>query len=374
MNLLVTLSAALCLWSGCLAESYTIPDQELARLAQTAPETRGQKVRVVQQLSWEDSPPPAPHRHHAQCGHYHSDVVLAVYGHYPRRTHQRRDFTGSSINISPQAGGGGASGGGGGKGGGGSAGSGGGSVNTGSISDGKALAVAAVVAAAFFTVFIVATEGKRYDGWVSVEPDHPIHLVYRDGRQQVLPLSNLTPQDARKAHHALVVGETLYDMDFIGRAPLSRRGWTWKMEGGAMSLAPPIDDATTLQPGALMELGYFPDQNLGVVGFLALAGGTHRGADVLGVRTGFGLHLMPLQLGRVHLGAYGLFGSSFDGIEGDQQSLAFRRDFTVGGGALIEVDLSTRLALSARAGVHIIGPTSALPINTSLLTLGLATY
>ncbi|MEO1273213.1 MAG: hypothetical protein AAFX99_34435 [Myxococcota bacterium] len=391
--------------SGCLSESYAIPDDEIERLAQQSPAERSKRVRVVQRLYWEESPRPAAHRHDRGCGHYHNHVVFHT-SRYPaphRTTGQR--ITKRTRTVIPHGGGGGSragspqagrpvSGGGGAAGGpkgsrgapntgkgsngrgaqGGPKGGGGGGGNTGTINDGKALAAAVVVGAALFTVGLVATEGKRYDGWVEVEPDHPVHLTYRDGRTEVLPLSNLTPSAARDVRSAVLVDEHAYDFEFAGRAPLSRQGWTWKFEGGAMDLAMPTDGSTSLQPGALMELGYFPTQHLGIVGYLALAGGTHQGADVLGVRYGLGLQLMPLHVGRFHFGAYGMGGPSFDGIEGDDQRLTWRNDLAVGGGALMEVDLTTRLALSSRIGIHVVGPGTDTAVNTMMTTFGVAVY
>src|SRR5690606_14381208 len=47
--ILVTLALAT-LVSGCLSDSYTIPDNELERLVSVPPDQRGQRVRVVQRL------------------------------------------------------------------------------------------------------------------------------------------------------------------------------------------------------------------------------------------------------------------------------------------------------------------------------------
>ena len=384
------------LTSGCLSEAYTVSDREIERLAQTPPEERARRVRVAQRLSWQDAPSAAPHRHEQGCDHYHHvDLHIPHTVDPPARVrvgarpnkkviiHRGPSGRGAnprgagrprpSAGRGPRAGRGGR-----GRGArgsrGGSRGGGGGGSSGGAIKDGKALAAAIVIGAAVVTVGLVATEGKRYDGWVEVDPDHPVHLVYDDGSTQMMSLSELTPEDARDARHMILVDEYAYDMDFLGRAPLSRQGWTWKFEGGFMALAPPNDLATELHPGAWMELGYFPHQSVGLVGFLGLAGGMEGSADVLGVRTGLGLEIMPLRLGRLHLGAYGIAGMSFDGIEGPDQALTFREDPIVGGGGLLEIDLTTRLALTARAGVHVVGPRTDSPVNTVMTTFGLAVY
>src|SRR5689334_10116994 len=46
--------------AGCAVNSYRIPSSELARLAQTPPEARGQHVRVVQEIVQSDVPPAPP--------------------------------------------------------------------------------------------------------------------------------------------------------------------------------------------------------------------------------------------------------------------------------------------------------------------------
>jgi len=396
--------------SGCLSEAYTVSSNEIERLAQRPPEQRAKRIRVTQRRSLQDAPRPARHRHHGDCGHFNNSSIHIpnIDPGGPIRVSGRR--VGKKVTIhhrgsSPRAGRGGRprAGRGGrpnaGRGGRPNAGRGGRPVagsprasgrgsrgargrsggrssggNSGAIKDGRVLAAVVVIGAAMVTVGLIASESQRFDGWVEVEPDHPIHLTYRDGTTQMMSLSELTLEDARDARHMILVEERKYDMDFLGPAPLNRKGWTWKLEGGLMALAPPNDEATALHYGAWMELGYFPHQNIGIVSFLGLAGGIEDGADVLGVRTGLGLEVMPLHLGRLHLGAYGVAGLTFDGIEGPDQELAFREDNMIGGGALLELELTTLFAISARAGLHVIGPQTDAPVNTFMTTFGLAVY
>src|SRR5215216_3193702 len=54
--------AALLAVTGCPSQSHRIPKSELYALSQTPPESRGERVRVVQSLGSTDEPPqPAPH-------------------------------------------------------------------------------------------------------------------------------------------------------------------------------------------------------------------------------------------------------------------------------------------------------------------------
>jgi hypothetical protein len=53
---LATLLAAALASVGCASASYRIPHDELMRLSQTAPEQRGQRVRVIQSLGGDEPP------------------------------------------------------------------------------------------------------------------------------------------------------------------------------------------------------------------------------------------------------------------------------------------------------------------------------
>ena len=53
LPLLLALSCSL---SGCLSDSYTIPDEEIVRLSELPPEERPERVRVIQRWGTEDEP------------------------------------------------------------------------------------------------------------------------------------------------------------------------------------------------------------------------------------------------------------------------------------------------------------------------------
>ena len=123
-----------------------------------------------------------------------------------------------------------------------------------------------------------------------------------------------------------------------------------------------------------MALGFFPTQHVGVLGFLTLSGDTHDGADVLALRYGAEVQAMPLRLGSLHLGGFGAAGLSYDGIEGPGTPLAEFNDTMFSAGAMAELEVSTRLALSLRAGATWFNRDDGLSDPTFMVTLGVAVY
>ena len=60
MRALAVVLAGCLIASGCAANSYRIPPDELARLARLPPEARGQRVRVIQEVAASDVPAAPP--------------------------------------------------------------------------------------------------------------------------------------------------------------------------------------------------------------------------------------------------------------------------------------------------------------------------
>src|SRR5690606_18975098 len=56
----LVLVSAISLAPGCLSQTYTIPKRDLQGLAQTHPEARGSRVRVIQNFAGSEAPPEAP--------------------------------------------------------------------------------------------------------------------------------------------------------------------------------------------------------------------------------------------------------------------------------------------------------------------------
>ena len=338
--------ATLVTLTGCLASSYRVSEDELERIVEIPPEQRGGALRVVQRLSWDDEPPEvAPDR--VSCGdRSHYSGHLHIYAH-----HHHGHGGGAAVKGGSSGGGGGGN----------------------SIGGGKEMAALVVVAAALFTVGLVATEGARWDGWVSVAPDHPVHLLYPDDTTSTVSLAELRAEDLDGPYEAVISEHRGWGMDLKRRAPLSREGFAWKFEMGSMELSPP-GEARPMGLAALVELGYFPTQHVGLLGFLTLSGDTHEGKDVLAIRYGAEIQAMPLRLGRLHLGGYGAAGLTYDGVEGPTSPRRQSSDTMFGAGALAELDLSTRLALSVRAGLTWITRDGEVEDPTFMTTVGLAVY
>lgn len=303
--------------SGCVTNTYRIPNGELARLAQTPPEARGEHVRVIQEIGESDAPP-------AEAVGPETRIILVP------------DI---SISTGVRTGGG-SRGGGGGKGGIGKVGGGG--------SDGKGQAIVFLVIAATALVVVAGIEGSRFDGWAKLHPMHPVHLYGHDGSYQVRPLAWVDPPTVAWTDRAFV-RETEGPWLQLERAPLSRQGWTYGMYGGTGSLESKFGEKE-LGPAFTVQLGYFPQQALGVV-FSTFFGWRQNRLDATMFESRYTLELQgfPIVAGPLHAGLFGGIGLGYrweDGITGGNAGTSA---FT--GGAMLQLDINTRVALAARFGI-----------------------
>ncbi len=325
--LVAVVVAGMLIATGCVANSYQIPRGDLQRLAATPPEARGERVRVIQEIGGTDVPA-------AQPVSMETQVVLVP------------DV---SISVSPDRGrryggwSGGSRGGGRwgklGKSGGGSGGSG---------SDGKAAAVVFLVVAAVALVAIAGVEGSRFDGWARLHPMHPVHLIGRDGGYTVLPLAWVDPGTAAWADKAIVRPHE-GPWQPLERHPLHRTGPTYSMYGGAGSLRSAYGDLG-VGPAFTVQAGYFPAQQVGILASVYLGWRDNQALDtVFESRYMLELQAMPLALGRFHAGFYAGAGAAYrfeDGVpDGNNGSSA------LAGGAMFQLDVNTRIALTARFGM-----------------------
>jgi len=133
----------------------------------------------------------------------------------------------------------------------------------------------------------------------------------------------------------------------LDRLPLDRRGATFKLDSGTIAFD--FAGATLAGPAMNVQVGYFFTRKLGLLANLGLAGGAATGGLVPRHALGLELQAFPLAWGRVHLGAFGnggmaitevLVGSNPTYVDGP----------SVGGGLLAELDLTSRLAFTLRAG------------------------
>jgi hypothetical protein len=298
--------------AGCLSTAHRVPGHELQALAQTPPEQRGERVRVIQGFASEEQPPEAPRVHGG------AQVVVVAHG------------GGGSRRRGPPARRSAAS----------------------RSDDARFWLIAAVAVAAGLAV----TEGARYDGWVRVHPMHPVHMYGPMGEYTWVPLAQITPETAAWARKAFV-RETEGPWERLGRAPLDRAGWTYSVLLGAAQIPSAAERAAsggdaTGEPGFMghIQIGRYLSQEFGMVLDFGLGYRTNDfGKTVFEARNALELQVMPLSAGRIHGGAYGQIGVGVrveDGARGED-----RRAFQFGGGALLQLEITTRLAITGRAGL-----------------------
>jgi hypothetical protein len=334
---LAVLSLLLCplLLLGCLSNSYYIERDELQRLSSMPPEERWQSVRAVQRMGGDDNP---PEDDSAIGGSTHGDVYVSTvvidshyhHHHYPPRRTVYRPVADASGTVSsapastaPK-------------------------VSSSKKGNGKAESAAivavAVVAAAGAGFVLAASEGSRYDGWVAVNPDEPLHLRLRGGITRPVALSSLSPADI-----ALADGATIYEGDRerfpkLGRAPLDRAGFTFTtaLHFGGM---PQIDASPATGFGGYALIG----GNIANVVTLGLGATADTGLDakhsLLTATVAPEIQIFPVR----YVGVYGAAGWAFRNTSIDYGTRA-DEGWLMRGGLLGEIPMTTRLALQGRAG------------------------
>ena len=336
---------AVVLAAGCASNSYEIRGTELQRLAQTPPETRGERVRVVQQLGDADVGPehpvnagtqivffPEPTVFGPQREHYYSNNGLDAAG---KVADHRAPVNGGGLNLG----------------------------NT-KAGDGKAAAVAILATAAVIMFVAAGVEGSRFDGYAQLHPMHPVYVFGKDGGLSVMPLAWIDPQTAAWADHA-IVRDTEGPWHPLERAPLDREGFSYALlfGGGTMKS---VDGSNDRGFAGQIQFGYFPDQQYGVLANTffgwrdTMAGGT-----VYESRYTLELDGYPVHAGPLHLGFYGGGGFAYR-IEDNDASPG---SIALQGGGLVQLDINTRLALTAR-----FGPTYAHDEKMLDALVGLSVY
>ena len=342
---------------GCLGPSYVIPKDEIRRLAKVEPARRGNHVRVVQRFSTADEPPAAeawpapPPNRPGRAAEAHPDGDLNGAAWWWWWGPPGRPIVSPRFGVSSRSG----------------------VVATGtppgavvpnrarpdgvgtralsratstssSGSDlGKAVALVAV-AAAVVGVGLAVSEGSRYDGWVAVHPAHPVHVV-ASRRHRVVPLWQLADEPIAEDEEAILVRHEGAGMWLRGRAPLDRTGFSYGFDASRQLLA--LDQNTSAAlGGSTVQIGFWPVWWAGVeVGAMMGWGSDGMGLAVSRFQPRIELELMPLRLWRFHLG--GLVAWGLDVVARDLRG-ADRSDMVSTAGAMLQFDLTTRLALTAR--------------------------
>ena len=351
---------------GCLSNEYVVPRAELSRLAQLPPEQRGQRVRVVQDLgdrrggaidTTQPPPAPAPASGYDQGGApppegyveggVEPDVGIGVGvmiapvpplvppfppglpgpgfagGPGPRGLPNRAMGRSAPAPRGSTPGRVGKSGGGGGK------------------DDLIALAIVVALAA---TVGMVATEGARYDGEVAMYPWQPVHLRDGNGQEREVPLAEVAAAEAQATSKAVVMDDEGWGLMRLGRRPLDRQGFAFKMDLGGFHSSNASLDGDGMGFG--LQFGYFPHHRVGVLGGWSIAGGSDSAGKSF-TRNNLALEaqVFPVGIWRLYLGGFGHAGIQY----ADDAAGGTRNGTAVGGGLLLELGLTARLALTLRA-------------------------
>jgi hypothetical protein len=389
--------------AGCISNEYVIPHDELQRLVTTPPEVRGQQVHVIQDLGsrradavptdgpeWQQQaqpwpqqqpqePPPPEDSYGGNPGiDLQGNIYVSADGHpvqttgggggwrgtpqpLGRATASSGGWKGTPPSGGSITGGHGTSSGGGWHGtpsGGGSSSGGGSGINFsgggGGGNGGEAMVVLAVVLAAIAVVMaisLVSSEGLRFDGIAQMSPWQPVHLKQRRGDELVIALGDLTPVAIDGTVEAKVMDDEGYGIRTLDHLRLDRR-WApvFKLDAGSMTFA----------RGGGVHSGIITDMQFGMfvrpwLGLLLTAGvggaGDEYGATLTRHTFGFEAQSLPMALGPLQLGGYFNVGaaaiaSTVDGSGDVEWGNA------IGGGVLGELQVTSRLALTVRAGAN----------------------
>ena len=329
MRLIALVVAAAVVMTGCASSTYKIPAYELQRLAQQPPETRADRVRVQQELGDADVGPPQPVTAETQVVIFPHIHVGGAYER--RRYYQSGSSWGSSGGSGSPSGRGGAS-----------------SLKMNGGGDGKAAAIVILVVAAVALVAVAAVEGSRFDGYAQLHPMHPVYLVGRDGGRVVLPLAWIDPPTAQWAKYGLV---RRHEGPFnqLERAPLDREGWNYSMYGGIGTFES-ADGNKAAGTATTIQLGYFPSHPIGIVGSIFF-GWRQNAVDETLFESRYTLELQgyPIHTGPFQVGGYIGGGAAYrfeDGIDGGNSGSS-----ALIGGGMLQLDVNTRIAITARLGV-----------------------
>ncbi|HXU65600.1 MAG TPA: hypothetical protein VN962_28055 [Polyangia bacterium] len=350
---------------GCTSNEYVIPHEELARLAATPPMQRGARVRVIQELGDRRSDPVpvtvAPPEEPPPVAEDESRADLQINISDGGSRGGSAYGTGSGGRVVHGGGGHGAGfhGGGGGGGGGGGNGD-------------AALIVLIVVVAVVVAIGLVSSEGVRFDGFVAMSPAQPVHLRGADGREATLPIADLSPELAAGVVEAKVMDDEGYGISRLDGAPLDRRGGVFKLDSGTIAFGVP--GGAAVGPAMDVQVGLFVTRRVGLLLSLGLAGAGTSSTGGLIPRHALGAELeaLPWEAGRLHVGLFAGGGMALTETFAGGVPTTISGP-SMGGGALAELDVTSRMALTLRAG----GSVAKLDRTwtpAGLVTAGVAVY
>jgi hypothetical protein len=242
------------------------------------------------------------------------------------------------------------------------------------------VAVAATAAVVTGGAFFIAapTEGGRFDGWASLDESQPVMLVDPDGGRRWVSLSDIGEGEAARAERGVVLDDG--GMARLHRAPLNRFGFASRLEVGAASLSAQGGTAD-YAPQMRLTFGGFPLHRVGILvggqfaaGSATVSANSDTQGTVFNGRVFGEVDWFPLRLGAFYGGVFAEAGLGTARHDLGAGTLG-RNGMTLAGGALCEVALTTRLALSFRANAASI---PSLTVSSSVwipeFAVGLSVY
>jgi hypothetical protein len=229
-----------------------------------------------------------------------------------------------------------------------------------------------VAAAIVVGVGLAVSEGARYDGWVAVHPQHPLHVIGSGGRHRILPLDQLTPAAVEGDERVVLVGHEGAGTWLRGHAPLNRQGLAYQF-GGGFGDTQLWNNEIASGGGAELALGGFVTPWLGVLGRGRVLSGQSADTDFIAVRGGIEVQALPIDLQWFHLGGY--LGTGVEWAQaGDGAGAVLDESRTVwSAGGMAEFTWRTRLAVYVRYGLDR-ARLSREALWTPGLSIGLSIY
>lgn len=360
----VGLCAALALLgsSGCLSQSYEVSVAELERLTELPEQERGERVQVTQQTSLGNDVDDAD----AAALYVDVDALLLLDDGRQGRPHEGRSHEGrrrrSSSEVHEESDEG---------------------DDDDDAAEALATAVVVVAAAATAAVTVGITEGARFDGWMRVPDEQPVLLIGTSGRRQWKRLETLTRTDLQSVDHA-VLPDVGGELQRLERRPLDRAGFVYQLEFGA---EPAPLELSSLALSGRGSIGFMPAQRFGLL--VGAAFSTARGEEApegasstlsFDHRVFLQAEAWPASRGRIHAGPYVEVGYAWAHADEPVGSRAAEGPMLALGAAL-QVDWTTRLALTLRGGaawLPSIDPGAALASGgyrlSPAVTVGLSIY
>lgn len=325
------LGICLALAPGCTLHQYEISRAELERLAETSRAERGQRVRALQQTAYDQDELGVDEE---EALDEDGALVLVLASSSEQR--QSKESESNDDDEDDEA------------------------------SELAAGAALVLLVTGVVLVPVAVTEGVRYDGFVEMTADQPLYLV---GADRWVRLEDLSPEDARASVRA-VAPDWGGPITRLERRPLDRVGFGYTLELGGAAL-PPRQDERLAAYGGRLQLGGHPSQQLGVfIGGQFAYGSSSEDRLFLGKLFG-AVEFFPAALGIFHAGVFAEGGYSHFVHGRDTSETTPGAYFSAG--PVLQLALSTRLALTLRGGMSSIATTSErvwLPEGS----LGVAVY